>query len=231
MDKRSPERDGGKAIRVFISSTFRDMHAERDVLNRVVFPELRSRCLKRQAEFIGLDLRWGVTEDEAEGEGALSICLKEIERCRPFFVCLLGHRFGWVPPPEEVPALVYDAVRGEGVLPGVVGEWYRLDDTVEPPVYRLRREPRRKVPDDVAAALVRFWESRGLPGAGDSITAREILRGVFEDGYPATHALFYLRQSGIESDPAFPQAFVPVFVEQDAGRQQRLADLRERSQA
>ena len=37
-------------IRVFISSTFRDMHAERDYLSRQVFPELRSRCQKRGAE-------------------------------------------------------------------------------------------------------------------------------------------------------------------------------------
>jgi len=33
-----------KTVRVFISSTFRDMHAERDCLVRVVFPELRERC-------------------------------------------------------------------------------------------------------------------------------------------------------------------------------------------
>jgi len=30
-----------KTVRVFISSTFRDMHAERDHLVAVVFPELR----------------------------------------------------------------------------------------------------------------------------------------------------------------------------------------------
>ncbi len=32
-----------KQIRVFISSTFREMHAERDQLVTVVFPELRER--------------------------------------------------------------------------------------------------------------------------------------------------------------------------------------------
>ncbi|MBN2560004.1 MAG: DUF4062 domain-containing protein [Phycisphaerae bacterium] len=31
-----------RTIRVFVSSTFRDMHAERDHLVTVVFPELRS---------------------------------------------------------------------------------------------------------------------------------------------------------------------------------------------
>jgi hypothetical protein len=95
---------GVSTVRVFISSTFRDMHAERDYLCRVVFPELRERCLRAGAEFVGLDLRWGITQDEAQTRGVLAICLDEIENCRPFFVSLLGDRFGWVPPPEEVPA-------------------------------------------------------------------------------------------------------------------------------
>jgi hypothetical protein len=30
-----------RTVRIFISSTFRDMHAERDLLVQVVFPELR----------------------------------------------------------------------------------------------------------------------------------------------------------------------------------------------
>jgi hypothetical protein len=72
-----------KTIRAFISSTFRDMHAERDYLSRFVFPELRKRCLQRGVDFIGLDLRWGVTREEAEQQGgALAICLAEIERSR-----------------------------------------------------------------------------------------------------------------------------------------------------
>src|ERR1019366_10758522 len=94
-------------IRVFISSTFRDMHAERDYLSRQVFPELRSRCQKRGAEFIGFDLRWGVTEEEAQREGALKICLDEIESCRPFFVCLLGSATAGCHLPRECPHFGY----------------------------------------------------------------------------------------------------------------------------
>ncbi|MBT4864805.1 MAG: DUF4062 domain-containing protein, partial [Planctomycetaceae bacterium] len=33
-----------KTVRVFISSTFRDMHAERDHLVKVVFPRVRQWC-------------------------------------------------------------------------------------------------------------------------------------------------------------------------------------------
>ena len=40
--------EGWKTIRVFISSTFRDMQAERDHLVRFVFPRLREELLKRR---------------------------------------------------------------------------------------------------------------------------------------------------------------------------------------
>jgi len=78
------------------------MQAERDHLVRLVFPELEQRCLARGGSFVAVDLRWGVTEEEAENGQALGICLEEIEQCRPFFVCLLGERYGWKPLPPTV---------------------------------------------------------------------------------------------------------------------------------
>ena len=45
-------------IRIFISSTFRDMHAERDHLVKVVFPELRERCAKGRLHLVDMDLHW-----------------------------------------------------------------------------------------------------------------------------------------------------------------------------
>ena len=86
-----------KTIRVFISSTFRDMHTERDHLVRVVFPELKERCRKKHVHLIDVDLRWGVTEADAQGGKALDICLDEIDTCRPYFLGLLGHRYGFIP--------------------------------------------------------------------------------------------------------------------------------------
>ncbi|MBL8827246.1 MAG: DUF4062 domain-containing protein [Planctomycetaceae bacterium] len=94
-----------KTVRVFISSTFRDMHAERDHLVKVVFPRLRQWCGERRLHLVDIDLRWGVTKEEADNGKALEICLQEIDGSRPFFLCLLGDRYGWVPdelPPEEM---------------------------------------------------------------------------------------------------------------------------------
>jgi WD40 repeat protein/GTPase SAR1 family protein len=86
-----------ETIRVFISSTFRDMHAERDYLVKVVFPKLRERLEAYQYHLEDIDLRWGVTADQANNDMALDLCLQQIDECRPFFVGILGERYGWVP--------------------------------------------------------------------------------------------------------------------------------------
>jgi len=86
-----------KTVRVFISSTFRDMHAERDWLVKRVFPALREKLQKYRIYLVDIDLRWGVTEEEAEKDRVLDLCLSQIHECQPFFVGILGERYGWVP--------------------------------------------------------------------------------------------------------------------------------------
>jgi WD40 repeat protein len=83
-----------KTVRVFISSTFRDMQAERDHLVRFVFPRLREQLLPRRIHLVDVDLRWGVTSEQ----NALEVCREIINECRPRFLCMLGGRYGWVPP-------------------------------------------------------------------------------------------------------------------------------------
>jgi nephrocystin-3 len=97
MAQESVMAQSWRTVRVFISSTFCDMHAERDHLVKVVFPELRERMAKRNLYLVDVDLRWGVTEEEAEQGKVLEVCLDEIERCRPFFIGILGERYGYVP--------------------------------------------------------------------------------------------------------------------------------------
>jgi hypothetical protein len=95
-----------REIRVFISSTFRDMQEEREELVKQIFPQLRRLAESRGVTWGNVDLRWGVP-DEAKAEGkVLPQCLAEIERRRPYFIALLGERYGWVPEkiPEELVA-------------------------------------------------------------------------------------------------------------------------------
>jgi len=91
-----------KNVYVFISSTFSDMHAERDYLVKNVFPELSEWCEERRIRLVDIDLRWGVTRADSEAKNTLLACLKNIDECRPFFLCFLGQRRGWVPVPTDV---------------------------------------------------------------------------------------------------------------------------------
>nr|XP_006811880.1 PREDICTED: leucine-rich repeat and WD repeat-containing protein KIAA1239-like [Saccoglossus kowalevskii] len=52
-------RTGWKIIRIFVSSTFKDFHAEREALIKQVFPDLRQWCEKRRLKLVECDLRWG----------------------------------------------------------------------------------------------------------------------------------------------------------------------------
>jgi tetratricopeptide (TPR) repeat protein len=95
-----------RTFSIFISSTFADMQAERDHLKNIVFPKVEEELRKKRIRLETVDLRWGVetssvNEDEREAT-ILKVCLEEIERCKPFFIGLLGDRYGWVPPEERI---------------------------------------------------------------------------------------------------------------------------------
>jgi NACHT domain- and WD repeat-containing protein len=48
-----------RTFRVFVSSTFLDLRAERDVLQRTTFPRLAELCSRHGTVFQAIDLRWG----------------------------------------------------------------------------------------------------------------------------------------------------------------------------
>ena len=98
--------------RIFLSSTFRDFGEEREFLAKRVFPALRKRLQERFVELVDVDLRWGITPAAAERGEVLPICLAEIDRSRPWFIGMLGERYGWIPPPEgsdQAPTLAEEA--------------------------------------------------------------------------------------------------------------------------
>ncbi|MCX6054382.1 MAG: DUF4062 domain-containing protein [Chloroflexi bacterium] len=88
-------------IRVFVSSTFCDMQAERDELAKFIFPQLRKLCEQRGVTWGEVDLRWGITDEQKSEGKILPICLEEIKRCRPYFIGVLGERYGWIP--DKIP--------------------------------------------------------------------------------------------------------------------------------
>lgn len=135
-----------RTFRVFVSSTFSDLEAERNALQKQVFPRLRDLAATHGYRFQAIDLRWGVSEEASVNQQAMKICLGEIERCqkvtpRPNFIVLLGDRYGWCPLPYEIPASEFEQIieniadHGERLL---VESWYWRDENAVPPTYCLQ---------------------------------------------------------------------------------------------
>ena len=95
-----------KTYSVFVSSTFSDMQAERDYLRTQLLPEVNDILKKHAIKLRLIDLRWGINTLESDEctieEKVLQVCLNEIKRSRPFFLGLLGDRYGWIPPYEKM---------------------------------------------------------------------------------------------------------------------------------
>ncbi|XP_020013985.2 telomerase protein component 1 isoform X1 [Castor canadensis] len=93
---------GWRSVRLFISSTFRDMHGERDLLLRFVLPALQAQAAPHYISLHAIDLRWGITEEETRRNRQLEVCLGEVENSQ-LFVGILGSRYGYIPPNYNLP--------------------------------------------------------------------------------------------------------------------------------
>jgi hypothetical protein len=150
-----------RTVRVFISSTFKDMQAERDHLVRFVFPRLREELLKRRIHFVDVDLRWGVTSDQ----DAFDLCMDEIDRCQPRFLCMLGGRYGWVPPGAD------KSITASEVLHGAL-------DRLDQPTFRYFYFRNDEVTDSIPAPdhYETYRERPDSPGASDLETLKNLVR-------------------------------------------------------
>lgn len=95
-------------IRVFLSSTFADMERERSYFNEVLVPKISRICAERGVSFFSVDLRWGITQEDQVNGQVLPICLGEIDKCRPYFIGIVGNRYGSVL--ETVPPRIATAI-------------------------------------------------------------------------------------------------------------------------
>jgi hypothetical protein len=75
-----------RVIRVFVSSTFREMMWERDLFVNEVFSQLCRKCAKRFVTLTEVDPHWGITKAQANDGRVLQLCLAEIERNRPYVI-------------------------------------------------------------------------------------------------------------------------------------------------
>lgn len=78
------------------------MQQERDAIRDVVLPEIDLLASKYGIVVSIVDLRWGISTEDCESNDDVSLkifrsCFDEIDESKPFFIGLLGNRYGWVP--------------------------------------------------------------------------------------------------------------------------------------
>lgn len=188
-----------RIFRVFVSSTFSDFSAERNVLQKIVFPELERRCRAIGGTFLGVDLRWGISPQRSLSNRTVTTCLEEIHRCqtlspKPNFLILLGDRYGWIPLPETIPEHDWTLLRpamadGEARL---LDEWYARDENVIPSAWILKPRTGRWENQEDWEKLVEAPMGRAFRRAADVLpearrlayrgaaTHQEIVRGLFD---------------------------------------------------
>lgn len=84
-------------MRVFISSTFKDLNPERNYIMKMIFPRLKEVARELGIDLVILDLRWGITSEDTKNGKVLEICLREIDNSHPYFIGIIGNRYGWCP--------------------------------------------------------------------------------------------------------------------------------------
>ncbi|MBN2157295.1 MAG: DUF4062 domain-containing protein [Candidatus Lokiarchaeota archaeon] len=241
------------SFRVFVSSTFKDMEAERNYLQKFVFPRLKHICKSYGFEFQAVDLRWGIDEEASIDQNGVKICLDELKRCqevspRPNLIVLLGERYGWTPPPAEIPEIEFQKLfsyirRSDRKL---VEFWYKLDtnsifkinESTHCGTYKLapRRgihakwkeytewEPVERQLREILynAAIKSEVNAKNLLKYYSSATHQEIISGVIEPADAKNHVHFFMKNiSGVS-----PTEKLKDFVETDSTKKEYLERLK-----
>ena len=137
-----------KTIKFFISSTFKDFEAERNILQKFVFPKLKELCNKNGFGFQPIDLRWGIQEEAGLDQQTMKICLNEIKRSshepRPNLLILVGQRYGWIPLPYEIKKDEFKIIVNSSKIldedKNLINFWYEEDENSIENIYYLKNK-------------------------------------------------------------------------------------------
>ncbi|CBZ27931.1 conserved hypothetical protein [Leishmania mexicana MHOM/GT/2001/U1103] len=189
-----------RVCRFFISSTFLDMNNERNAITFDIFPRLRRWTAEAglKVTLLEVDLRWGIPALATSRNLSTSVCLNEVSRCSPFFLGIIGARYG-TSPPTPLQLVVDEDVDAEDYA------WMReLSDphasVTELEMRHAMYNTKRRVGCDEAPWPALFF-ARDLPHLLSSFgPADSACRAVYEaDSATATEAIARLKQRITES--------------------------------
>lgn len=150
--------------------------------------------------FSVLDLRWGVTEQESRNGKVLEICIDEIKRTRPYFIGLVGDRYGWVPEEDEIARnrnleakypWIRDCLQKKYSITEIEMQYGALENECETDAFffvkKSRRKARHSGTDEEASKLQRLKElifrkaGEGKCKARNYSSLKELGRLVYDD--------------------------------------------------
>lgn len=212
-----------KIVKVFLSSTFKDMNAERDVLIKNVFPRLREWAYdKLNVRIQEIDLRWGVTEEQVKRGQVLDVCLEGIDECKPYFLSILGKRYGWIPAPLHIRIDTFEELLSEDSILSDDEKWLikfvyagsynnkvksldiKLSDNSMNRVHTILTNAgisignNRTNIDNLKYLIQKTLDKAGVKEASLSITEQEIRHVIDEDSIPRLIINLDQRLEGIE---------------------------------
>lgn len=95
-----------RLVRIFVSSTFKDMDFERDYLKNILIPKLNEEMRQHDILVEICDLRTGLTKmftsEQEQDEYILQSCFSAIKSTYPYFIALIGDRYGWIPHQQSI---------------------------------------------------------------------------------------------------------------------------------
>jgi hypothetical protein len=134
-----------RIIRLFISSTFKDMIDERDKIMHVIYPKLEKYCSSKGYILQIVDMRWGIFESACNEQLTTDICLDEIRLAKelsngPFFIAILSHRYGSKFSPRSILKTEFDLLFQQCDQNGkiLLNKWYDIDKNNIPIIYNLK---------------------------------------------------------------------------------------------
>ena len=227
-----------RTVRVFVSSTFRDMMSERDALMSHTWPRLREFCHDRQVELLEVDMRWGISEEQSTRKETLKLCLDEIRACRPFFIGLLGERYGWIPGDDAFTADL------EEEQPWIA-ELHNKSITELEILHGVLNNPEMANRSFFYFRDPAYSEGRGQDFQAEDVTAskkqadlKERIRKAHKAGKTKLHENYpdpgALAEQVLENlkdviDGQFPKEYIPDALTQEANRHEAFAESRRRT--
>ncbi|KAL4241062.1 hypothetical protein ACF0H5_001840 [Mactra antiquata] len=154
-------------VKIFICANPGEFDLERKYIWHEVLPDLQHLCLQHGADILFVDMLLGNSENCMRSMQDVVSSIKEIDECStdsigPFFLGLIGDKYGDVPLPDLISekefSVLLEAGKKQGKQHHLLSSSYRLDENIVPPAYILRPDFHTDISEAIEDRATRYNE-------------------------------------------------------------------------